>query len=65
MTKPGIYTHKKGGKYFVCYTATNATNGDKNGNVVVVYMSLETGKYFVRDEVEFNEPGRFTLQEGV
>lgn len=60
MTKRGWYLHKKGGHYKVTGTATVTTNGEQNGKQVVVYES--GGKLYVRDEAEFNEPGRFTFQ---
>lgn len=64
MTKPGIYRHNKtGNMYEVLGTVTVATNGEQNGKKMVLYEpSPQHGDdQFVRDEAEFNEPGRFTF----
>jgi uncharacterized protein DUF1653 len=54
MTKPGIYEHHMGDSYRVLCTAMESTNKRKR-MPVVVYMSLKTGVFNVRDEEEFNE----------
>ena len=61
--QPGVYLHKKGNKYRVLFTATDANNlSDNKGCPQVVYMSLVDGKMYVRDMAEFNEEGRFVFQ---
>ncbi len=73
MTRPGIYKHFKGGLYRVLCTAEECTNAHP-GRDLVVYISLENGKVYCRDQDEFHEwmkhpadPGmmmpRFTMME--
>jgi len=70
MTASGVYKHNKTGKtYFVKGTGIIATNGENNGKKVVLYQPLDDPKwdpneYYVRDEPEFNSPGRFTYLQG-
>ncbi len=64
MTKQGVYLHKKGNHYRVLFNGILATNG-QDSKPVVVYLSMKNGNIYVRDEVEFNEPGRFTFVEEV
>lgn len=65
MTAPGVYKHNKTGNlYMVTGTAVNATNGPLNGTKMVKYESLTDGEEYVRDEAEFNSPGRFTYVHG-
>jgi hypothetical protein len=52
VTGPGLYQHFKGGTYRVLHTAEKCTE-DQTGTVVV-YLSLSTGKLFVRDDWDFN-----------
>lgn len=47
-----LYKHFKGDYYWIYQIATNADNSS-NQNEVVVYISRETGKFYVRDLVEF------------
>ena len=60
MTKPGLYRHNKSGDtYCVLYTAINTTNGDNDGQILVVYMKQRAGhpidKIYAREERQFHE----------
>ncbi len=59
MIQPGYYKHFKGGTYTVLFCAQDSTNGrDGYSGVaprVVVYVSHQTGKVFVRALSEFTE----------
>lgn len=53
--QPGkVYEHFKDGKYLVLAVADDSTNA-REGNKVVVYVSLTYGKTLVRDLAEFTE----------
>jgi hypothetical protein len=66
MTAPGVYKHNKTGNlYMVLGTVIDATNGPRNGTRMVRYCSLDKSEVeYVRDEEEFNSPGRFTYVHG-
>ncbi len=69
MTPLGIYRHYKGGLYRVLFVAHESTNA-REGNGVVVYVSLKTGRINVRDEGEFHSTSplgvpRFEFEEAV
>lgn len=49
-----VYDHFKEGKYLVLSVAEDSTNA-REGNKVVVYVSLTYGKVLVRDLAEFTE----------
>lgn len=49
-----VYEHFKEGKYLVLAVADDSTNA-REGNKVVVYVSLTYGKVLVRDVAEFTE----------
>ena len=58
MTRRGIWKHYKGHSYLVLFTARQSTNGDGEGRMVVVYISLDAphaGRINVRDEEQFHE----------
>lgn len=54
--KKGVYTHiKTGNLYRVLLCATNANNNESDRETeMVVYQSLASGLYFVRDTEEFS-----------
>lgn len=64
----GHYLHvKTGGIYEVvdpgpAGAAISSTNSE-NGRRFTVYRSLKDGQLYVRDEIEFAEPGRFVRRE--
>lgn len=65
MAAPGIYKHNKTGNlYMVTGIAIDATNGPRNGTKMVEYTSLNDNEKYVRDEAEFNSPGRYTYVQG-
>ena len=49
-----VYEHYKGGKYLVLLLADDSTNA-REGNHVVVYISLANGKTYCRDASEFTQ----------
>ena len=49
-----VYEHYKGGKYLVLFVADDATD-KRDGNTLVVYVSLTYGKVYCRDLSEFVE----------
>ena len=49
---PGLYKHYKGGLYRVIAHAIESTNG-RDGQEVVVYISLEKGLWYTRNAIEF------------
>lgn len=49
-----MYRHYGGGRYTVLFVASDSTNM-RDGNEVVVYLSLSYGKIYCRDLVEFTE----------
>ncbi len=59
-TPPGVYRHFKGSFYRVLFVATSATNGDEDGRPVVIYMSMNDGTIYARDEEEFHSPVLWT-----
>jgi hypothetical protein len=54
MIATGKYQHFKGGYYTVTAIAINATNGAKEGEIMVVYHN-EQGQYFVRTASQFTQ----------
>lgn len=53
--EPGPFVHYEGGRYRVLFVARDSTNA-REGNRLVVYVSLTYGTINARDEVEFVEP---------
>jgi hypothetical protein len=51
---PGIYQHYKGDKYRVLFVANDSSNS-REGNKLVVYVSLKHGTLNCRDLDEFTE----------
>lgn len=49
-----VYDHYKGGKYLLLFVADDSTN-NRDGNKVVIYISLTYGKIYCRDLSEFTE----------
>jgi hypothetical protein len=49
-----VYRHYNGGRYTVLFTARDSTNA-RDGNLVVLYVSLTNGSIFCRDLAEFTE----------
>jgi hypothetical protein len=49
-----IYTHYKGGRYRIITVAEEATNA-REGELLVVYASVEDGRVWCRDFEEFTE----------
>jgi len=62
MTKPGVYKHWRADRalYRVLFVAIDATLNQNPKRSVVVYMSLQTGQLFTRDEAQFHEEVRRT-----
>ncbi len=50
----GNYTHYKGGKYLVLFTADDSTN-ERDGQKTVVYVSLSQMRVYCRNLEEFIE----------
>ena len=55
MTRSGIYQDCKGGLHRVLFCARQATRGQHEGRLVVIYVDLKYGTLSVCDEDEFNE----------
>lgn len=56
IAPPGLYLHgKTGNKYRVLGLAIQADNKARPDGRDVIYMSLETGEVFTRDQQEFEE----------
>lgn len=53
--KPGIWLHYKGGLYVPLLSGRWSTNGDREGDIVIVYYSLEKKQICVRFETQFSE----------
>ncbi len=52
--KFGIYRHYRGGRYRAMFVAHNSTNGGREGERLVIYISLTTGRINARNWAEFH-----------
>ena len=54
-----LYKHHRGGQYKIICNAQKIDNREH----VVVYMNTQTYNIWVRDLCDFNQKGKFTLEE--